>query len=248
MMDAAYCFVLSVILSLGHIWWAMQKMVNWSRCHLGCGLMGQTTSVLDEDLDPERDQREGHFLRGGWICPKVHILSESQEGSMRQCGLLTTITVATCLTQLCTVVVASVTLVVHSMKASSRSAQSVATKCFTGYALLSTGSGQRILTEGQLHPHTCHPRGGWVHSEAAHWPLCTVPSPLLLLCLLLTQSNAFQWGGEQSPPWGGIWAATWYMIPWAHPSPQPQQHLDRFSHICRAHCCIQQTNRPTLHL
>jgi len=142
------------------------------------------------------------LFKGGQICPKVNILSESQEGSMRQCGLLTTITVATCLTQLCTVVVASVTLMVHSMKASSRSAQSMATKCFTGYALLSTGSGQRILTEGQHHPHTCHPRGGWVHSEAAYWPLCTVPSPLLLLCLLLTQSNAFQWG-EQSPPWGG---------------------------------------------
>jgi len=26
-----------------------------------------------------------------------------------------------------------------------------------------------------------------------------------------------------------------YMVPWAHPSPQPKQHLDRFSHLCRAH-------------
>jgi len=30
-----------------------------------------------------------------------------------------------------------------------------------------------------------------------------------------------------------------YMVSWAHLSPQPKQHLDRFSHLCRAHC------RPT---
>jgi len=27
----------------------------------------------------------------------------------------------------------------------------------------------------------------------------------------------------------------YYMIPWAHPSPQPKWQLDRFSHFCRAH-------------
>jgi len=31
----------------------------------------------------------------------------------------------------------------------------------------------------------------------------------------------------------GMW--TWKMVPWAHLSPQPQRHLDRFSRICRAH-------------
>ena len=30
----------------------------------------------------------------------------------------------------------------------------------------------------------------------------------------------------------GMW--TWGMVPWAHLSPQPQRHLDRFSRICRA--------------
>ena len=33
--------------------------------------------------------------------------------------------------------------------------------------------------------------------------------------------------------------------PWAHPSPQPTRHLDRFSHFYRAHYCIRQTNRQT---
>ena len=29
----------------------------------------------------------------------------------------------------------------------------------------------------------------------------------------------------------GIWTTIQYMIPWAHPSPQPKRHLDRFSRI-----------------
>ena len=34
-------------------------------------------------------------------------------------------------------------------------------------------------------------------------------------------------------------------IPWAHRSPQPKWYLDRFSHLCRAHDCDEQTDRTT---
>jgi len=36
-----------------------------------------------------------------------------------------------------------------------------------------------------------------------------------------------------------------YTVPWAHPSPQPKRHLDRFRHFCRDHYCDRQTDRPT---
>jgi len=32
---------------------------------------------------------------------------------------------------------------------------------------------------------------------------------------------------------------------WAHPSPQPKRHLDRFSRFCMAHECDRPTDRPT---
>jgi len=35
------------------------------------------------------------------------------------------------------------------------------------------------------------------------------------------------------------------VVPWAHPSPQPEQHVDRFSRFCRAHDRDRQTDRPT---
>jgi len=41
--------------------------------------------------------------------------------------------------------------------------------------------------------------------------------------------------------------ATWtpiLLVPWAHLSPQPKRHLDRFSRFCRAHDCV---NRQTHH-
>ena len=37
----------------------------------------------------------------------------------------------------------------------------------------------------------------------------------------------------QNCPW--IWTAIQYMVPWAHPSPQPKRHLDRCRRFCRAH-------------
>jgi len=37
------------------------------------------------------------------------------------------------------------------------------------------------------------------------------------------------------------------MVPWAHPSPQPNQHFDRMSRFCRAHYCDRLTDRPTGH-
>jgi len=36
-----------------------------------------------------------------------------------------------------------------------------------------------------------------------------------------------------------------YMVPWAHSSPQPKRHLDRFSRFCRVHDRDRQTDRPT---
>jgi len=42
-------------------------------------------------------------------------------------------------------------------------------------------------------------------------------------------------------PWG-IWTPIEYMVPWAHPSPQPKRHLDRLSRFCRATV----TDRPSV--
>jgi len=36
----------------------------------------------------------------------------------------------------------------------------------------------------------------------------------------------------------GIWKPIQYMVPWAHPSPKPKQHLDWFSHFCTVHCSV----------
>ena len=38
---------------------------------------------------------------------------------------------------------------------------------------------------------------------------------------------------------------TCLIVPWAQPSPNPKQHLDRFIRFCRAHCCVQQTDIRT---
>jgi len=32
-----------------------------------------------------------------------------------------------------------------------------------------------------------------------------------------------------------IWIPSQYMVPWAHPSPQPKRHLNQFGHFCTAH-------------
>ena len=41
-----------------------------------------------------------------------------------------------------------------------------------------------------------------------------------------------------------IWTLIQYMAPWAHQSPQPKLHFDRFNHFCRAHDCDRQTDTP----
>ena len=38
------------------------------------------------------------------------------------------------------------------------------------------------------------------------------------------------------------------MLIWAHPSPHPKRHLDRFSRFCRAHDRDRQTDRQTDHV
>jgi len=42
------------------------------------------------------------------------------------------------------------------------------------------------------------------------------------------------YNGPPSPSHGGSGP----MVPWAHPSSQPNRHLDRFSRFCRAHDCL----------
>ena len=36
-----------------------------------------------------------------------------------------------------------------------------------------------------------------------------------------------------------------YMVPWAHPTPNSERHLDRFSRFCRTYGRVQQTNQHT---
>ena len=45
----------------------------------------------------------------------------------------------------------------------------------------------------------------------------------------------------------GIRTPAQYMAPWAHPSPQPKRHLDRFSCFCRADDRDRPTDRQTDH-
>jgi len=72
------------------------------------------------------------------------------------------------------------------------------------------------------------PNGIWIgsavlhSSRQSHYTLqCAVPFPPIKLPLPM---------GE-------------YIFPWAHPSPQPKQHLNPFNHFCRAHSC----DRPIDH-
>jgi len=46
------------------------------------------------------------------------------------------------------------------------------------------------------------------------------------------------------PSHGRIWTTNEYMVLWAHPSPQPKRHLDRFSRFCRDYNCHTPTDRP----
>jgi len=48
------------------------------------------------------------------------------------------------------------------------------------------------------------------------------------------------WGEQKAPPWSSGMTCcflhatpTWHAIPWAHLSPNPKRHLDRFSLLCR---------------
>jgi len=67
-------------------------------------------------------------------------------------------------------------------------------------------------------------------------------------------SYTLQWDAHSPPqkklplPMGGSEPpSNIEMVPWAHPSPQPKRHLDRFSRFCRAHKCDRQTDRQTDH-
>jgi len=43
----------------------------------------------------------------------------------------------------------------------------------------------------------------------------------------------------------GIWIPMQHIVPWAHPSPHAERHLDRFSRFCTVHCRYRQTDRQT---
>ena len=61
--------------------------------------------------------------------------------------------------------------------------------------------------------------------------------------------NAFHLG-DSPPNWPFLWGDPGphpIHAFRAHPSPQPKQHLDRFSRFCRAHGRVQQTDRLTDH-
>ena len=45
-----------------------------------------------------------------------------------------------------------------------------------------------------------------------------------------------------------MFTSTYYMLPWAHPSPCPKRHLDWFSRFCSAHDRDRPTNRQSMPL
>ena len=104
-------------------------------------------------------------------------------------------------------------------------------------------------------PRTRHPRGGWVHSEAAYWLWCAVPcgqvcSPVPLRRFLLTQSNALRWeNNPQIVPFPGGNPGRHLMHGSLGPPESIFQTVSRSLHsFCRvhsAHCCDQQTDRHT---
>jgi len=53
------------------------------------------------------------------------------------------------------------------------------------------------------------------------------------------------WTVQSYLPGGTNVHPIYYMLPWAHPSPQRRRHLDRFSHFCRAHNRDILTDWPT---
>jgi len=75
-------------------------------------------------------------------------------------------------------------------------------------------------------------------------PCGHVCSPVLLRRLLLTQSNALQ--TQEQPPKLPIILGDpglhLSLVPRAHTSPQPKQHLHRFSRFRTTHGCVHQTH------
>jgi len=71
-----------------------------------------------------------------------------------------------------------------------------------------------------------------LHNQLPSRYLCTKPFIAILVPKLVAMATSLSTSGPPSNT-----------IPWAHPSPQPKWHLDRFSRFCRAHWC----DRPTDH-
>jgi len=53
------------------------------------------------------------------------------------------------------------------------------------------------------------------------------------------QNCPFAWGS--GPPYNNV-------VPWAHQTPHPKRHIDRFSRFCRAHDSNRQTDRPFIYV
>ena len=127
-------------------------------------------------------------------------------------------------------------------------------------------SGQSNLTTGRI--ATTHGRFNGIRQVA---PVCTIPNTCFLgptqvqipngisiSSAVFAQLTAecrytLQWAAPSPPsklpiPLEG--SGPQHVVLWAHPSPQPKLHLNRFSRFCRAHYCNdrltdRQTNRLT---
>jgi len=113
-------------------------------------------------------------------------------------------------------------------------------------------SGQRMLPKDRTAHPTCpplRPLSLFVSRAVAmtRSPCGHVCSPVLLRRLLLTQSNALQ--TQEQPPKLPIILGDpglhLSLIPRAHTSPQPKQHLHRFSRFRTTHGCVHQTHTQT---
>jgi len=87
------------------------------------------------------------------------------------------------------------------------------------------------LIHGFLSPRESSPTPNGISVGSAMFVLLTRIHHARIVQLYL-------WGGPMSTP-------IFDMIPWAHPSLCPNQHIDQFSHSCRADICDQQTDRQT---
>jgi len=83
------------------------------------------------------------------------------------------------------------------------------------------------------------PPVAWHNQHTLHISLWLVVEHIKQVVKVIRAVQSYSQGGAIVHP------PIWHMLPWAHPSPHPKHHFDRFSRFCRAHNSDKTTEHAT---